>query len=243
LADKLVATDIYSKDIKGVDQNLSNIDFFYPDAEAIIMLEPDLIIANGLNSHGAASDPFAMLTDIPVVYIPMSDSIDGIYKDIAFIAEILNAKKEGEKIIADMKDEVDYIKNIGSRITNRKTVYFEVSPSPSIVCLGSGTYLNEMIEITGARNIFADKKGIVYPSVENILERNPDVIMTNIVYIDDAIGEIKSRPGFEFTTAVKDNAVYLVDANSSSRPSNHIVYALKQMAKDIYPEYYDEQEQ
>jgi iron complex transport system substrate-binding protein len=52
--------------------------------------------------------------------------------------------------------------------------------------------------------------------------------------------EIRSRESFEHITAVQNNAIYRVDTNSSSRPSARILLALKQMAKAVYPDNYEE---
>jgi iron complex transport system substrate-binding protein len=240
LGEKLVATDRHSKDIDGIDKNTPNIDFFYPDAEAIISLDPDIIIANGLNRVGAGEDPLAILraAHISVVYVPMSNSIEGIYGDIAFIAGIFKVSERGEEIISKMKAEIDAISETGKTIQNKKTVYFEIGPPPSIATLGGGTYLNEMIEIVGAINIFGGEKGILFPNNEQILSRNPDVILTNVNYTPAPLQELKNRTGFNLISAVKNNAVYLVDANTSARPSQNIVYALREIARDIYPEYY-----
>lgn len=57
-------------------------------------------------------------------------------------------------------------------------------------------------------------------------------------HIDDPVGEIKGRSGWEAVTAVKDGAVYAIDNGASSLPNHHIVDALKQMAKAVYPEQY-----
>ena len=56
---------------------------------------------------------------------------------------------------------------------------------------------------------------------------------------DNPIEEIKSREGFENINAVKNNQVYQIDKNSSSRPSQHIIKALNEMAKAIYPDVYN----
>ena len=73
-ADKLIAIDKHSVNIEGIPAGLPLLDFFYPDAEVIINLEPDLIIASGHNATGSGEDPFRMLREIgiPVVYISMS---------------------------------------------------------------------------------------------------------------------------------------------------------------------------
>ena len=48
--------------------------------------------------------------------------------------------------------------------------------------------------------------------------------------------EIMSRDGWDNITAVKEKAVYSIDANSSSRPTQNIIKALKEMAKAVYPD-------
>jgi iron complex transport system substrate-binding protein len=241
LADKLAAIDKYSLDIAGVRQDLPLIDFFFPDAEAIIGINPDIIISNGHNNLGAGDDPFKLIRDagIPVVYIPLSPDIEGICRDIEFIADMLNVSDRGAALTDSLKGQIEEIAAIGRTIENKKTVYFEISPPPTLVTIGRDTYLDQFISIIGAENIFADQVGVIFPGPESILERNPDVIITNAGEQYDPLGEIKSRDGFEHVTAIKNNAVYLVDTNSSARPSARIVLALKQMAKAVYPDNYE----
>lgn len=241
LGNKLVAIDKYSTDIEGVNTGLVEIDFSNPDAETIIGLEPDIVIASGHNKTGSTENPFKAISDagIPVVYIPSSDSIEGIYKDIEFIAEVVNEEDKGQAIIEDMKVKVEEIKSISDKIGEEKTVYFEISPAPNLFSFGKSTFLNEMIEIIGAKNIFAGEEGWISPSDESVINANPDVIITNASYIENATEEIKSRDAWENITAVKENAVYLVDKNASSRSSHKVIIALEEMAKAIYPEYYE----
>ena len=241
LGDKLVAIDKYSTDIEGINTELPQIDFLNPDAETIIGLEPDIVIASGHNKTGSVEDPFKAISEagIPVVYIPSSDSIDGIYKDIEFIADVVNERSKGKEIVDDMKAQVEEIKAIGDTITDKKSVYFEISPAPYLSILGKSTFLNEMIEIIGAKNIFENEEGWISPTAEAIIDANPDVIITNAGYMENPTEEIKSRDAWENINAIKNNEVYLVDQNASSRPSQNVIKALEQMAKAVYPEHYE----
>ena len=238
LGDKLVAIDKYSTDIEGINTELPQIDFLNPDAETIIGLEPDIVIASGHNKTGSVEDPFKAISEagIPVVYIPSSDSIDGIYKDIEFIADVVNERSKGKEIVDDMKAQVEEIKAIGDTITDKKSVYFEISPAPYLSSFGKSTFLNEMIEIIGAKNIFENEEGWISPTAEAIIDANPDVILTNVNYVENPTKEIMSRDGWDNITAVKEKAVYSIDANSSSRPTQNVIKALKEMAKAVYPD-------
>jgi len=237
MADKLVAIDVHSANVAGIPDGLPLLDFFFPDAEVIINLEPDIIIANGHNPTGTGEDPFRLLREmgIPVVYIPMSKSIDDIYRDIAFIADLLQAQKRGEEVIDSMKAQVTEISQKAAHINKKKTVYFEISAAPEMITFGKDSFLNDMIAVIGGRNIFENDNWIVNPGAESIIERNPDVILTNVNYIPDPIGEIKSRPGFEHINAVINNCVYQIDTDSSVRPSTRIIPALRQMSQAVYP--------
>jgi iron complex transport system substrate-binding protein len=242
MAHKLVAIDRHSVNVTGIPGNLPLLDFFYPDAEVIFNLEPDIIIANGHNPTGSGEDPFRLLREmgIAVVYIPMSKSIDDIYRDIAFIAELLEVQKEGGELILSMQTQIAEISERTLSIEPKKTVYFEISAAPEMFTFGKDSFLNDMISVIGGCNIFENDNWIVIPSAESIIERNPDVILTNVNYIDDPIGEIKSRLGFNHINAVIENCVYQIDTDSSVRPSTRILFALRQMAHAVYPELYEE---
>ena len=244
-AHKLVAIDRHSANIEGLPANLPLLDFFYPDAEVIIKLEPDIIIANGHNATGTGEDPLRLLREmgISVVYLSMSKSIDDIYKDIEFIADILQVQTNGEELLRSMKAQIGEISLSAERraahIENKTTVYFEISAAPDMFTFGRDSYLNDMISVIGAVNIFGNDNWIVTPSAEAIIDRNPDVIFTNVNYIDDPIGEIKNRLGFNHINAVINDRIYQIDTDSSVRPSSRIVLALRQMSEAVYPEAYE----
>jgi len=236
-AGKIIAVDKYSSDVEGLLEGLPLFNQMTPDCEQLINLEPDVIFVSGMSKTGG-SDPFGAVKEVGicVIYIPSSDSIEGIYEDIRFIASVMGEKKAGDIIVSDMQREIKAIKAIGDKIKDKKTVYFDIGWSWS---LGGETFQNEMIEIIGAVNIFADQKGWFAVSDEAILDANPNVILINDGSSSDPIGDITGRPGWDALTAVKNGNVYYIDMNSSNRPCQNIIKALKQMAKAVYPDKYN----
>lgn len=235
VGDKIVGVHNYMEDHEGLADDVAKIDFINLDTESVLGLQPDIIIATPYNK-----DKLTILEEsgVPVVYIPNATSIDGIYTSIEFIADITNQVSEGNEIINNMKTEINTIKDIANTITEKKTVYFEVEPG-TFYTTGSDTFVHEIIELVGAKNIFEDESGWFSAIDESIVAANPDVIISNYIYIENPIQEILLREGWEEMDAIIGGNVYLVDANSTSRPSHNIIKAVKEMAKLIYPEYYE----
>ena len=241
VADKIIAADTNTQKDGLLKQDIPYFDMMKPDAEKLIALKPDVVFISGM-SNAKGNTPFSPLIDagICVVNIPSSSSIEAIYLDIAYIAAAVKQEGKGAKIIANMKKEIEAVRKKGAAIAQdkKKTVYFEIGAAPYMYSLGTGTFINEMIEIIGAQNILADQKSWIAVSDEMVLAKDPDVILTNVSYIPNPIDEIMARSGWASLKAVKGKKVFGIDTNSSSRPNHNIIKALKEMAKAVYPEIY-----
>ncbi len=239
--DQIVACDTNSAALEGMDPDLPAFDMVAPDMEQLASLEADLVLVSNLSLYDQ-EDPFRPLIDLGtcVACVPDSSSIQSIQDDIAFVAALLGEQEAGQKLIDDMQADIDRIAAIGETIPEkeRKSVYFEISAAPYLYSFGTGVFLNEMIELIGAENILADQEGWLSVEAETVAEADPDVILTNVNYIDDPVGEILSRDGWAGVTAVAEEQVYPIDANASSLPDQNIVTALEQMAQAVYPDYY-----
>jgi len=235
--DKIIAADINSKGIAGLKSDVVLFNTFELDSEKLIDLAPDLIFVPSLSK---ASGTYKLVEDIGicVVYLPSSTSIEAIKEDIRYIAAVMGAESKGKTIISDFEKELAAVKKIGDTITEKKTVHFECAAAPWLYVAGSETFVHEMIVLIGAVNPYAGQKDWFNITDEAVLTANPDVILTSVDYIPDPVAEIKSRPGWDAVTAVKNNAVYYIDTDSSNRPNHNIIKALKEMAKAVYPDKY-----
>lgn len=242
--DQIIALDANSAKMENAPQGLPVFDMMTPDAEQMATLVPDVIFVSSISSSGG-EDPFQPLQKLgaTVVCIPTSSSIEDIYEDVTFLGQVMGKTERADEINQNLKSEIDRIAALGASIPEdqRKTVYFEISAAPSAYSTGSGTYMDEMISLIGANNMMADKaEGWTSVDSEVVVSGNPDVILTNVDYIEDPVGEIKSREGWEAVTAVKNSDVYQIDKQSSSLPNENIVSALEEMSKAVYPEVFGE---
>ena len=236
--DSLVAVDNQTPMYVDGTSELPQFDMMAPDVEQIAALEPDVVFASGLSYLDG--NPFAALTEmgVCVVDIPSSASIADVEDDIRFIAACLGKDAEGEAIVNEMSASIDAIAAIGATIEDKKTVLFEISALPYIYSFGAGTFLDEMITLIGAENVFGDQAGWLAVNEEDAVAANPDVILTNVNYIEDSVGEILGREGWDVVTAVANADVHYIDNGASSLPNQHIIDALIEMAVAVYPEAY-----
>lgn len=237
--DQLIAVDTQSSTMMTDLKKLPQMDMMAVDAEKLIALKPQIVYVNDINLASSES-VWKQVEDagITVVNIPTSTSIKAIKEDVQFIADSLSEHEKGQKLIKTMDQEIDEVAKIGKTIKKPKTVLFEVAALPDIYSFGNGTFLNEMIETIGAKNVLANEKGWLPVTEEAAIAAKPEVILTHVNYMKDPAKEILARKNWENVPAVQNKEVFEIDNMSSSLPNNHITKALKQMAKAVYPEEY-----
>ncbi|MGN0608060.1 MAG: ABC transporter substrate-binding protein [Oscillospiraceae bacterium] len=241
VTDKIIAADMYSADVAGIDPAICTLDFYNLNTEELIALAPDVIVINGISQTGD-SDPYKDLKDagVNVVYIPSSASVEAIKEDIKFLAEYTGTTDKGDELIASIDAAVADVTAKAAAITEKKSVYFEIGAAPYLYTCGKNTFIDEIITLIGAENIYGGEEGWISNSDETVIAGNPDVIITNVMYDGYDFNEIKTRAGWDVITAVKNGAVYQVDANATSRPSQYVVDGIYAVAKAVYPEIFAE---
>ncbi|MDA0033849.1 ABC transporter substrate-binding protein [Brachyspira hyodysenteriae] len=241
ISDKIIAFDSTSKEIlytNNIDvSNIPVFDMLNPDSEKIIAMKPDIVFVNNFSVFsGKTSLDSIKASGICVAVIPSSDTIKSIEDDITFLGNVLNKSDAASNIINIMNKNIENIRTIGESIQNKKKVYFEIAALPNLYSFGTNVYIDDMINIIGASNVFSDKNSWISTSEENILFSNPDIIFTSVDYIDNPTEEILKRKSWQNINAVKNKDVYYIA--SSSLPTHNIVNAMIMMAKYTYPNEY-----
>ena len=244
LADKIVAIDtnsaVYADQLSA---DVTQFDMMEPDVEAIVDLEPSIVFTSGMSSYGG-DDAFQSVRDanICVADIPSSTSFEAISEDLAFIGACVGKAAEADKLIADFEGQIKDVQDTAKDAANEETsVLFLLSvPTadyPTVYSVGKGTYIDEMITATGAKNACGDQDSWVSLSEEEAVALDPDVIIIagSAYYTEDPVTTIKNASAWSATKAVKNNQVFVVDGDSVNQPNNHVADALVQMAKFIFP--------
>ena len=204
--------------------------------EQIIALEPQVLLMSTM----AQTDEQVQQLEAAGVRVVVSDAqdIEGTYTAISMIGELVGRQAEAASIVESMQKTFDEIKaNAGD---GTKTVYFEVSPLQyGLWTAGSGTFMDEIANMLGLTNCFADVTGWGEISEEQVLERNPDYIVTISMYFGEGPTpeeEILSRTGWENVTAVKNGKILNLPNNELSRPAPRLADGAKALYDFVYGE-------
>ena len=220
----------------------------YPfDYEAILNLNPDLVITVGSLRHGSkhATEAAEKLPGIPVVgfsvtYCPFTEAIEKL-------GYIFDKEDEAKHYINDFHDKyIGRIKTQTKRLSEeeRPKVYEEAYSRPYSVITG-------LVEVAGGRNIFADvPTWWTDVDPEAVIERNPDIIIIKVkpsdsgYSVDDvsklkeARDEIMSRPELAKVKAVKNGRVYAIAGTLGYGLPYPIIIVY--YAKWLYPDLFED---
>ena len=186
--------------------------------EQIIALEPQVVLMSAMAQDKDQVDTLEQ-AGIQVV-VSNAQDIAGVYTAIRLIGALMGRDDEAEAIVADMQATFD---DIAAKSENTgKTVYFEVYPLEyGLWTAGKNTFMDELAAMCGLTNAFADVDGWAQISEEQVLERDPDYIVTTSMYWGEGptpVEEIMGRTGWENLKAIQNAAVLNADSNEITRP-------------------------
>jgi iron complex transport system substrate-binding protein len=218
-----------------------------PSAELILELNPQVVVMNAKDAENAD-----LLADLQAAgvqpVITDATSISDVYTAITLLGTIADHVAEAGSLVANM---LTSFAELQEQTANNSlgTVYFELAPlADGLETAGSDTLLNDVATLLGMKNEFEDLAGYMAVSAEQVIGRNPDIIITTSPVVaesadvaeptDDntlsAVDEILKRPGWEGITAVVKQDVYAVDGDALSRPGPRLLDAVNALYELLY---------
>ena len=204
--------------------------------EEILALDPQVVLMSDMSQ----TEEQAKLLEQNGVKVVISDANDiaGVYTAIRMIGALMAKDDAAEALIGDMQATFDEIAAKSEK--SGKTIYFEVSPLQwGLWTAGSGTFMDELATMCGVTNAFADISGWQSVSEEQVIERNPDYIVTISMYYGEGPTpeeEILARPGWENVTAVKNGKILNLQNNELSRPAPRLAEGAQALYDFVYGE-------
>ncbi|MCG2724933.1 MAG: helical backbone metal receptor [Elusimicrobia bacterium] len=199
-------------------------DYLRPNFEKIYALKPDIILAPQWKNSILLKNLNSLKLNI--TQFENESEIDDIFRTIAIIADKINKKSEGKDLIKKLKKR---LKNTAEKKVSDKRkpkVYIEVDAK--YWTAGAGSFLSDVIEKAGGKNIFYDiKKAYFQTSWEAVIERNPDIIIS--LWAGDK--EYIKKPLAQKINAVSNSRIVTnIDRDKISRPALRVFDIIEELS-------------
>lgn len=202
-----------------------------PNIERIVELEPDIAIA----AAHFQKETLEKLEEagIKVVILYEEESFEGAYFVIEQVGKVINAQKEAEQIVADMKATVEeVVQKVEGR--ERPSVYYVVGFGEwGDYTAGGDTFIGQLIEMAGGKNAADDVEGWSY-SLEKLIEKNPDHFICS--KNDNHKEQLKVAEHYKDLDAIANDRILEIDKNKLERQGPRLAEGLREIAEYLHPD-------
>ena len=204
------------------------------NVEAIVALEPDLILAAEINPPELVQQ----LEDLglTVYYLGNPTTLEGMYTNLETVGSLTG--HDVTELVDSLKARVTAVDEKIMPLSSRIPVFYEIDATDPTKpwTYGPGTFGDLLIARAGGYNV----GGIAtdpYPqlSLEQVVAANPSVIILGDSMWGVTAEAVKARPGWETIPAVQSDSIFPFDDNLVSRPGPRLVDGLEQLAKLLRP--------
>lgn len=208
--------------------------------EAILALEPDLVIAPEIISP----EQIQSLEDLGLIVYFQANPVDfdGLWLNLHALANLTGHEEEADILITTLDARVKAIEEKILPLSYRPSVYYELDATDpqNPYTIGAGTFIDTIIIMSGGLNIGQALDGGYAPiSSEQVISQNPEIIILADAPYGITPDSIASRAGWDVIIAVQNDSVYEFDPFLVSVPGPRLVDGLEAMAKLLHPEVFE----
>jgi len=205
-----------------------------PNIEKIVALNPDLVLV----AYGTPMDVINTMDELGLTVFGIeSTDLDDVLTDIRTVGEITDKEVEAQTLTSEMDGRIDAVVDQTQELEERLQVFYIVWHDP-LWTAGSGTFIHELVEKAGGVNICQNITGYTTVSIEEVVARNPEVIIASEWSFEWA----QNVTSLNSTDARQNDRVYQGADDLVQRPGPRLVDGLEWFAYFIHPEIFEEPE-
>ena len=198
------------------------------NVEAVLGTHPDLVLLYASQDNRSAADRLRA-AGINTVSLKV-DHISDFRRTTQLLGAILHDSTRARIVIDSVQHTLDSVR-LATRDAPKPSVFWHIWDAP-LITIGSGSFMSELVDIAGAKNVYADITGPSGPiNLEDVARRDPDFILAGPI----GARQIESDPRWRIVRAARDRRVLIVDTMLVARPSVRLGEAAVSLARLLHP--------
>ena len=225
------------KEISNVVDKAKKFPKIEGNEEVLMSLEPDLIIVADWLSKRITD--IGAITGAKVYFYKTPNSYEEQKKLIRDLANLVEEKENGEKLIKNMDDRLKDLQNKIAK--NYKGTKPRILMYTSFgTTSGKNTTFDDMVKLINGVNVVAEAGIDRFKDIskEKVIELNPDIIIVPIAKKYDNINKISKLffedPSFKNVKAIKNKKVYFMQYKDITPTSQYMINSIEELAKVVY---------
>jgi iron complex transport system substrate-binding protein len=185
------------------------------NAEAILALEPDLVLAAEINTLEQVEELAGL--GLAVFWLANPTTLEELYANLEVVAELTGRQVEAEALIEEFQERIAAVDEVIAAAEASPLVFYEIDGSDPNApwTAGPGTFIDALIE--------------------ELVAQNPQIILLGDAAFGVTPESVATRSGWENIAAVEEGNVFPFDDNLVSRPGPRLVDGLEALAALLHP--------
>jgi iron complex transport system substrate-binding protein len=198
------------------------------NVEAVLGTHPDLVLLYASQDNRSAAERLRA-AGINTVSLKV-DHISDFRRTTQLLGAILHDSTRARVVIDSVQHTLDSVR-VATRNAPKPTVFWHIWDAP-LITIGSGSFMSELVDIAGAKNVYADIIGPSGPiNLEDVARRDPDFILAGPI----GAQKIESDPRWRIVRAAREGKVLIVDTVLVARPAVRLGEAAVSLARLLHP--------
>lgn len=196
-----------------------------PNIEKIVSLQPTLLL--GVPAHEKLNSELEKF-DLRITMLE-NERITDVYRTIDSIGTLLQCEEKADSLSKGIRDSLMHLESTrpDKQPAALLVIGRERGTLRNITAAGTGTFMNEVWEIAGGKNIFPDLPSrYATINIESILKSDPDVIIEfDVLAPEGIINNPASTAWIELPrlSAVRNKQVFIIGGNYSLIPGPRLI--------------------
>ena len=201
-----------------------------PSVERVVAEQPELVVLWAGDKRGDLRRQLEA-AGIATLALAVEDTADAL-RSIRLLGTALGIEARADSVIAAVRGRLDSVGRSTAGLPPIRVFYLVASDPPMTV--GPATFIDQLLGLAAARNVFQDAD-TRWPSVslEQILARDPDVLVLPTGSSADAAARLRTLPGWRDLRALANECVVEIDADLANRPGPTMGAAAAALAREL----------